>query len=182
MWSSFFENVLQSVTEGTVTQDQARIKLTETIMKAVRFTVCKRGRGGCHGGGQAMGTPAAPHASGSLAPNAPRPEHDREAAAAPAHRGPRCRPPAGPCGASSRRTPFLVLQNGRMDSGGSQPCTRRPGPRHPCPQAAPQPGTSQRAPPSAASSWPGVLKGRGHSALSVTLGAHSALNKYLFLW
>lgn len=79
MWSSFFENVLQSVTEGTVTQDQARIKLTETITKAVRFTVCKRG-GGVPRGEQAMGTPAAPHASGSLAPNAPRPEHDREAA------------------------------------------------------------------------------------------------------
>lgn len=59
MWSSFFENVLQSVTEGTVTQDQARIKLTETITKAVRFTVCKR-RGGGDGG--AMGGASHGHA------------------------------------------------------------------------------------------------------------------------
>lgn len=59
MWSSFFENVLQSVTEGTVTQDQARIKLTETITKAVRFTVCKRGAGGrgCHGGSKPWARP-----------------------------------------------------------------------------------------------------------------------------
>lgn len=56
MWSSFFENVLQSVTEGTVTQDQARIKLTETITKVVRFTVCKRG-GGCHGGSKPWARP-----------------------------------------------------------------------------------------------------------------------------
>lgn len=58
MWSSFFENVLQSVTEGTVTQDQARIKLTETITKAVRFTVCKQGGGrGCHRGSKPWARP-----------------------------------------------------------------------------------------------------------------------------
>lgn len=150
MWSSFFENVLQSVTEGTVTQDQARIKLTETITKAVRFTVCKR-RAGATGG--------ASHGHARCSTRLWLLSSQRPQAGARQGGGPRCRPPAGPCGASSRRTPFLVLQNGRMDSGGSRPCTRCPGPRHPCPQAAPQPGTSQRALPSAASSWPGVLKG-----------------------
>lgn len=68
-WSSFFENVLQIVTEGTVTQEQARIKLTETFTKAVRFTVGKRG---AHGGSKPWTRPAALHASGSSAPNAPQ--------------------------------------------------------------------------------------------------------------